>query len=131
MLINNDKDSYNKSAVDWSTILIKDIYHMGCLSERSKNVCLNNDIHTFQDLLKVYERHATFLKFQNCGRKSNEELLSLIFSKKEEIKQILEEPNISESNFLNVYSNKLTKDQIEIIIKNKFETFLSKGLISL
>ena len=123
-LINPDKDSYNNSAVNWSTILIEDIYHMGCLSERSKNVCLNNDIHTFKDLLKVYKIHTTFLKFQNCGRKSNEELLSLIFSKKEDIKQILEKPNISESNFLKEYSNKLTQNQIEIIIKNKFNTFL-------
>lgn len=56
---------------------IDEIYKKGNLSIRSYHVCKYNDIETIFDLKKYFIKYKSFLKFRNCGRKSDEELIKL------------------------------------------------------
>jgi hypothetical protein len=47
------------------------------LTTRTKNVCLSNGIFTVKDILLYYKENASFLKFRNCGSKTNFELVDL------------------------------------------------------
>ena len=56
---------------------IDEIYKKGNLSIRSYHVCKYNDIETILDLKKYFIKYKSFVKFRNCGRKSDEELIKL------------------------------------------------------
>lgn len=56
---------------------IDEIYKKGNLSIRSYHVCKYNNIDTIYDLRKYFLKNKSFLKFRNCGRKSDEELIKL------------------------------------------------------
>ena len=56
---------------------IDEIYKKGNLSIRSYHVCKYNDIETIFDLKKYFIKYKSFVKFRNCGRKSDEELIKL------------------------------------------------------
>ena len=56
---------------------IDEIYREEKISVRSYHACKYNEIETIQELIDYFEKYKSFLKFRNCGRKSNEELLNL------------------------------------------------------
>jgi hypothetical protein len=56
---------------------IDEIYKKGNLSIRSYHVCKYNDIQTIFDLKNHFIKYKSFVKFRNCGRKSDEELIKL------------------------------------------------------
>jgi hypothetical protein len=56
---------------------IDEIYKKGNLSIRSYHVCKYNEIETIFDLKKYFIKYKSFVKFRNCGRKSDEELIKL------------------------------------------------------
>jgi len=45
------------------------------ISIRAYNVCLYNELSTFESLRQYYKMHGTFSKFRNCGLKTNKELI--------------------------------------------------------
>lgn len=47
------------------------------ISIRSYNVCRANRINNITDLKEYYSKYGSFDKLKNCGRKSNEELISI------------------------------------------------------
>lgn len=47
------------------------------LSERAKNICLDNSLDSLFKLLEFYKEHGNFLALRNCGKKSNNELIAL------------------------------------------------------
>lgn len=47
------------------------------LSVRSFNICRYNKLKTLSDILAYYNKHKSFENLRNCGRRSNEELISL------------------------------------------------------
>lgn len=96
---------------------IDEIYKKGNLSIRSYHVCENNNIETIHDLKKYFIKYKSFVKFRNCGRKSDEELIKLCNSyyleevdsfDKEIQKKVLENP-------IRKIINGLTRVQREVI----------------
>lgn len=57
---------------------IEDLLYEKKISVRSYNVCKYNNLETVQDLTEYYSIHKTFDLLRNCGRKSNEELSSVV-----------------------------------------------------
>lgn len=47
------------------------------LTVRSYNVCMNNKLFTVNDIVNYFSKRKTFINLRNCGRKSNEELITL------------------------------------------------------
>lgn len=47
------------------------------LSERAKNICLDNSLDSLFKVLEFYKEHGNFLSLRNCGRKTNDELVAL------------------------------------------------------
>lgn len=68
------------------------------LSERTKNVCINDSLNTLYDILVFYLKHRDFTSLKNCGKKSNMELTHLA-------NQFVEDHNLSLETF------KLSKDE--------------------
>lgn len=68
------------------------------LSVRSYNVCRSNDLVTIEHVIRYYEQYRTFENLRNCGRRSNEELISICLNN--------EYYNIN-SNMTNLETNKV------------------------
>lgn len=96
---------------------IDEIYKKGNLSIRSYHVCKYNDIETIFDLKKYFIIYKSFVKFRNCGRKSDEELIKLCNS------YYLEEVDLFDNeiqekvleNPIKKTINRLTRVQREVI----------------
>jgi hypothetical protein len=56
---------------------LEEIYYSEKISVRSFNVCNKNDLNDLNTILKHYRTYNTFDNLRNCGRKSNEELISV------------------------------------------------------
>lgn len=56
---------------------IEEVYNKGGLSIRSYHACQYNSIETIDDLKEYLIKNKNFMRFRNCGRKSNEELIKL------------------------------------------------------
>jgi hypothetical protein len=56
---------------------IYEIYNNGNLSIRSYHACINNGIDNLSDLQEYLIINKSFMRFKNCGRKSNEELIEI------------------------------------------------------
>ena len=52
------------------------IYLIEDLTIRAINVCLNADLNSLKSILDFYKTYNSFLKFQNCGVKTNNELVA-------------------------------------------------------
>lgn len=47
------------------------------LSERAKNICLDNSLDSLFKVLEFYKENGDFLSLRNCGKKSNDELVAM------------------------------------------------------
>lgn len=47
------------------------------LSERAKNICLDNGFDSLFKVLDYYIEHGSFAELRNCGKKTNEELVEM------------------------------------------------------
>ncbi len=47
-------------------------------SERTKNICLDNQLETLFKLISYYFEYGTFIDLRNCGVKSNTELITMV-----------------------------------------------------
>jgi hypothetical protein len=56
---------------------IDEIYIKGNLSIRSYHACKYNSIETIYELKKYLIKNRNFMRFRNCGQKSNEELIKV------------------------------------------------------
>lgn len=56
---------------------IDQIYNRGELSIRSYHACKYNSMVTIYELKQYLIKNKNFMRFQNCGKKSNEELIKL------------------------------------------------------
>ncbi len=56
---------------------INELHLKETLSERAKNICLDNDMNNLYKFLAFYKEHGSFLSLRNCGEKSNSELIAL------------------------------------------------------
>ena len=56
---------------------IDELYKKGEISVRSYHVCKYSYINSIADLKEFYINYNTFIKLNNCGRKSNEELIEI------------------------------------------------------
>lgn len=65
---------------------VEDIKEYEQLSTRTKNVIKNESIETITKFLEHYANHRNFLTFENCGPKSNIELINLAQQLIKEIK---------------------------------------------
>jgi DNA-directed RNA polymerase alpha subunit len=71
----SDLDRLNESAR--KRMIIDEIYREDEISVRSYHVCKNNNLNSVKELKEYYHKHKTFEKLQNCGGKSNEELIEI------------------------------------------------------
>lgn len=47
------------------------------LSERAKNICLDNSLDSLFKVIEFYKANGDFLSLRNCGKKTNEELVAM------------------------------------------------------
>ena len=99
-------------------ILLEDLVKSYNLSARSYNVCDQFDLTTYNKILSHYIEHYTFLNLRTCGAKSNQELIKLCHSLKEQIKV----PH-------NFYGNENTAKRIKInnFINEKYESLSNRS----
>lgn len=98
---------------------IEDIYNNKKISVRTYNICKSNDLNTISEIKDYYFKNRSFEKLQNCGRKSNMELIGIC------IRYMSESPEKENSNQDNLEENKkdsfkktidsLTRVQREVI----------------
>ena len=60
---------------------IDEIFISNKISVRTRNICKNNGLNDLQSIINFYNDKNSFLNLRNCGRKSNEELISLCIQK--------------------------------------------------
>lgn len=60
---------------------IDEIFISNKISVRTRNICKNNGLYDLQSIINFYNDKNSFLNLRNCGRKSNEELISLCIQK--------------------------------------------------
>ena len=128
---------------------IYEIYNNGNLSIRSYRACINNGIDNLSDLQEYLRINKNFLRFKNCGRKSNEELINICYKYNENKDfEILNESNIKITifeltrvqrevinNFILVNTNHLSvrsKNAVRLILEGNFKikNFAQKILFS-
>lgn len=93
---------------------IEEIYKKEEISVRSYHVCKSNELNTVSDLKKYYSRNKSFDKLQNCGRKSNEELVDICDKYQSEYIEN-EDVEIKNENPLKKIILSLTRVQREVI----------------
>lgn len=98
-------------------ILLEDLVKSYNLSARSYNVCEKFDLTTYNKILSHYKEHYTFLNLRTCGDRSNQELIKLCHSLKEQIKV---PHNFYENFFGNLNAAKRIK--INNFINEKYES---------
>ncbi|WP_299002188.1 sigma factor-like helix-turn-helix DNA-binding protein [uncultured Tenacibaculum sp.] len=93
---------------------IDEIYKKNEISIRTYHVCKYNKFNSIKDLKEYYFEHKSFDKLQNCGRKSNEELIEIC--NKYQVENFLNpEVEIKEGfQFKTIISN-LTRVQRDVI----------------
>jgi len=70
---------------------LKEIANIESLSERVKNICLDNSIDSLFKLIDFYKEHGDFLSLRNCGKKSNEILVTVASKYIEKLNSMEEE----------------------------------------
>lgn len=80
------KKDENKNIEINLNLMVEEFYLHEKLSIRVKNIIKNEYIKTVKNLLDHYEKYGNFLSFQNCGPKSNIELINLAQQLKKEIR---------------------------------------------
>lgn len=93
---------------------IDDIYNKEEISLRSYHVCKQNELNSVSDLINYYFKNNSFIELRNCGKKSNEELITL-FNK---YKGIINDVPVLKSKRL---ISELEENQIEKINNFIFE----------
>ncbi|MDP4291020.1 MAG: sigma factor-like helix-turn-helix DNA-binding protein [Bacteroidota bacterium] len=56
---------------------IEELKDLENLSERTKNVCIEDSLDTLFKLIQYYQRNKSFLSIRNCGLKTNKELIGV------------------------------------------------------
>lgn len=87
---------------------IDEIYNNKKISVRTYNICKSNDLNTISEIKDYYFKNRSFEKLQNCGRKSNMELIGIC------VRYMSESPEKENSNQDNLEENK--KDSFKKII---------------
>ncbi len=102
---------------------IEDLKGNGKLSEKTKNVCLENNLDTLYKILCYYLNHKNFLGLKNCGVKTNNELLNFCnhYSKDKNNKfyEIKDDQNLLTYEDFKVFCNKALKIPADITEKYK------------
>lgn len=93
---------------------IDEIYKKGEISIRSYHACKYNEIDTIQELVEFFEEFKSFLKFRNCGKKSNEELIDICNKYQDEYIEN-RETETKKENPLKTIISELTRVQREVI----------------
>jgi hypothetical protein len=91
---------------------IANIFEKKGISVRSYNVCKNNGLLTVTDLKDYYLKNRSFKNLNNCGGKSNKELIALCLSQEKNDKP--EVINVEENSIKNIV-NQLTRLQKRVI----------------
>ena len=55
---------------------LKDLFNQKIINFKMYTVCFNNNILTQNQLLDYFNTNGNFLKFKNCGNKTNLELIN-------------------------------------------------------
>lgn len=100
------------------------------ISVRLYNICTKHKFESIDDLKEYYLKHKTFINLDDCGFKSNEELIELCTNYEESSFEN------EEDNHLKSIVSKLTQDQREAIdnfiyVNSKKLTVRSKNRLSL
>lgn len=86
---------------------IEELYQNEKISARALTICKNNSIESLNELIEYFIKNKSFLRFRNCGKKSNNELIEICNSYKKEYS--------SQENPLNKITSELTNTQEETI----------------
>lgn len=93
---------------------IKEIFHTEHISVRSFNVCNYNGLKDLSAILKYYREKRTFINLRNCGRNSNEELITLCLKYMDYENNHFPEPLKPEEQLIAITTN-FTRTQREIV----------------
>jgi hypothetical protein len=109
---------------------LNELADLECLTGRSINICLNNDLLDLKTIIDFYRRNHVFKKLRNCGEQSNKELIELCL--KYEMKTLDPENVIIITDLYNtenftVQQNQLLENQI-FSLKNKLSLRILNAL---
>lgn len=100
---------------------LEQFYNLKEISFRSYKICLDNELNSLNLILNYYNQNNSFIELKNCGKESNEELVSLC------IKYIeLSFTELKHNNDLLNKINLLKENQKDLI--NKFIDFKLNNL---
>lgn len=87
---------------------IDELYYFEGISNRSYNVCKNNDLDDLIEILKYYRDNGNFESLKNCGKKSNQELINLCLK------------NLEKTPEESIFLSELDKEKLNNILINQF-----------
>ena len=93
---------------------LDDIYYNKEISNRSFNVCYNNNLKELSLILEYYRENGSFENLRNCGRKSNEELTALCLKYNGLDSNSITENSGQEKQLISIVTN-FTRTQREIV----------------
>lgn len=73
----------NQEQVSWGKLMLQDLYDSGRISARAFNCCFYNGIRSTSDLKRFKTQFGSFLKLRNCGKKTINELETILLFEKE------------------------------------------------
>lgn len=106
---------------DEKDISLKELAYRDWLSVRAVNICEKCGLLTLNQILSFYQKHSSFMKLQNCGKKTETELTDLCDKYKEfniviEVKDY--ENTFGINNELNPLKRSTLNRHIEYLISN-------------
>ncbi|EAQ48534.1 hypothetical protein [Leeuwenhoekiella blandensis] len=124
---------------------IDEIHNNKKISVRTYNVCKSNDLNTISEIKDYYLKNRSFEKLQNCGRKSNMELIGICVrylsespeqenlnkdnseAKNDSFKEIIADLTRVQRNVINSYII-VNTEGLKVRSKNAIKSFLGGDL---
>jgi hypothetical protein len=91
---------------------IQEIYFVEDINVRSFNICVSNELNDLEKILNYYRENKTFLNLRTCGKKSNDELITLCLKYNKRYNQTLK---IKPENYLISIISNFSRTQREIV----------------
>lgn len=97
------------------------------LSQRSFNLCTDNNINTVKEMIEYFIKHKSFKNLRNCGTKSNNELIQLCkdFLEFDEYKQLI---ICNAENEIQIEANEADNFNLNRIQREIINTFIEVNI---
>lgn len=132
---NNHDEKSKGTNKDSGDLSLKEIAKRESMSVRAFNVCVDNGIEFFSQLLTIYRQSNSFVQFRNCGTKTEKELIEICkkyssFNKHEEVPRETNDVTIEIADRLSLFK----KNVLYRYLLNSFDNLAVRarnGLLSI